>query len=77
MANYALFKDLTAISASLGSIYLDPNNPRFVGPNWIDITDEYIDSEPAQESTRFKLVQEYGVEKLRMSMEVNGYLPIV
>src|SRR3954451_2875597 len=76
MANYALFKDLKTIAVPLERIYLDPNNPRFVGPNWVDVPDQEIDSEAVQEKTRLKLKEEHGVDKLRMSMEANGYLPI-
>jgi hypothetical protein len=71
-----LFQDLIARELPLVSIFLDPNNPRFVGPNWQRVEDDKIDSEPVQEGARMVLIRDYGVEKLRMNMEVNGYLPI-
>src|SRR5271165_2984542 len=71
-----IFQDLVARDLPLESIFLDPNNPRFVGPNWQRIEDDQIDSESVQEKARRLLIAEYGVDKLRMNMEVNGYLPI-
>lgn len=71
-----IFQDLIAREMPLTSIFLDPNNPRFVGPNWQRVEDDKIDSDPVQESARMLLIKNYGVEKLRMNMEVNGYLPI-
>ena len=47
-----------------------------MGRNWKRVDDNDIDSESAQENARALLVREYGVDKLRMNMEVNGYLPI-
>lgn len=76
MTTYALGNDLTPIDLPLSSIYLDPNNPRFVGPTWSYIPEEDIDSETIQEETRRRLISGFGIEKLRMNMEVNGYLPI-
>lgn len=38
--------------------------------------DDKIDTEAVQQNARMRLINEYGVEKLRMNMEVNGYLPI-
>jgi hypothetical protein len=71
-----IFQDLIARDLPLASIFLDPNNPRFVGPNWQRIQDDKIDNDQVQEDARIKLIRDYGVEKLRMNMEVNGYLPI-
>ena len=71
-----IFQDLIARDVPLTSIFLDPNNPRFVGPSWQRIEDNDIDKEPVQENARMLLIKNYGVEKLRMNMEVNGYLPI-
>jgi hypothetical protein len=71
-----IYQDLIAIDLELDAIFLDPNNPRFVGPNWQKVEDDQIDVEAAQENASMLLVRNYGVEKLRMNMEVNGYLPI-
>jgi hypothetical protein len=67
-----IFKDLIPRDLPLASIFLDPNNPRFVGPNWQRVEDDKIDSELTQEAARMLLIKNYGVEKLRMNMEVNG-----
>lgn len=72
----ALVKDLKDIDLPLEHIYLDPNNPRFVGRDWIRIPDTEIENESVQEDTRRKLVQSFAVDNLKINMEVNGYLPI-
>lgn len=71
-----IFQDLISRDLPLESIFLDPNNPRFVGPDWQRVEDDKIDTEPVQENARMRMVRDYGVDKLRMNMEVNGYLPI-
>jgi hypothetical protein len=71
-----IFQDLVPLDLPLESIFLDPNNPRFVGPNWQQVEDVNTDSEAIQENARMLMVRDYGVDKLRMNMEVNGYLPI-
>lgn len=76
MPTAAIYQDLVAITAPLSAIYLDPNNPRFVGTlsKWVEEDD--IDLEKVQDEARRLLVRAYEVDKLRMNMEVNGYLPI-
>jgi hypothetical protein len=76
MPGTAIYQDLEPLELPLASIFLDPNNPRFVGPNWQRIEDKDIDLEQIQENVRVQLVRSYGIDKLRMNMEVNGYLPI-
>jgi hypothetical protein len=71
-----IFQDLVPITLPLASIYLDPNNPRFVGPDSQEVQDDDIDNDAVQENARVLLIRDYGVEKLRMNMEINGYLPI-
>lgn len=76
MPTSPIFQDLIPRDLPLGSIFLDPNNPRFVSTNWQRVQDDKIDTEAVQQNARMRLINEYGVEKLRMNMEVNGYLPI-
>jgi hypothetical protein len=76
MAIYPLRNELKENDLPLTKIYLDPNNPRFITKDSILIPDEEIPSDANQESARKKLIEEFGVNKLRQSMEVNGYLPI-
>ena len=71
-----LSSDLKPIEISLDSIFLDPNNPRFTGAKWTYVSDGEIDNDTIQDSCRKKLLDEFGVEKLRRNMEQNGYLPI-
>lgn len=76
MPSYALAQDLTDVRLPLDSIYLDPNNPRFVGPDWTYVTEEDTTKEAVQDEVRLRLVRDFEVEKLKMNMEVNGFLPI-
>src|SRR5262245_26560725 len=76
MSIYPLIRNLTPISLPLSSIFLDPNNPRFVTSNWTHVPNDEIDSEAIQDLVRQHLVDQAGVEKLKMNMEVNGYLPV-
>lgn len=76
MAVAPIFQDLVPLEIQLESIFLDPNNPRFVGPDWKRVEDNQIDTDSVQQTARMVLIRDYGVEKLRMNMEVNGYLPI-
>lgn len=69
-----IFQDLRQTTLPLSAIFLDPNNPRFVGSEWQYVPDSSI--EAAQEAIRLRLVADFDVDKLRMNMEVNGYLPI-
>jgi hypothetical protein len=72
----AIAQDLIPIDIPLPEIFLDPNNPRFVTSNWQNVPDSDVPLEAVQEGARARLVQGYGIDKLKMSMEVNGYLPI-
>lgn len=67
---------LTPIELSIDQIYLDPNNPRFVDDNWLTILDERIDQENVQTEAQEKMIRFHDVDKLRMNMEINGFLPI-
>lgn len=72
----ALGKYLTPLDIALEDILLDPNNPRFTGSDWVYVPDESIADPETQERTRKRLIEGFEVDKLRMNMEVNGYLPI-
>ena len=74
--NTIISDQLTPIDLSIDKIYLDPNNPRFVDDKWITIRDDDIDEERVQSNTNERMARFYNVEKLRMNMEINGYLPI-
>ena len=76
MSLLALTGQLTPTSVSLASLFLDPNNPRFVDSDWAEVPDSEIAAPDVQERTRRRLISEFAVDKLRMNMEVNGYLPI-
>ena len=76
MSLLALTNQLTAVNVPLNQLFLDPNNPRFIESSWTTVPDELISDGDIQESTLKRMVQHFAVDKLRMSMEVNGYLPI-
>lgn len=73
---YALAEDLVPCDVPLGHLYLDPNNPRFVGSNWITVPEESITNAAVQDEAARRLKSRYDVAKLRANMEVNGFLPI-
>ncbi len=73
---YAIEKDLQSLNVSLDQLFLDPNNPRFVGSYWQDVPEEDICNAAIQEQATQRLKAKYDIEKLRANMELNGYLPI-
>lgn len=72
----SLHQFLQPVDLPLSQIYLDPNNPRFTAADWNYILMEYWDKADVQEAAQRRLLNDFDVEKLRMSMEVNGFLPI-
>jgi len=76
MTLLALSNQLQPESLPLEQIHLDPNNPRFVDSNWVTVPDSEIADPIVQERVRKRLINGFSVDKLRMNMEVNGYLPI-
>lgn len=72
----ALGDQLTAIDLSLEHIQLDPNNPRFVGPDWSYVSADRVSDPAVQNATRGHLITRFGIDKLSANMRVNGYLPI-
>ncbi len=69
-------EQLSPIELRIEQIYLDPNNPRFVDDSWSTIEDERIDEEIVQNEALRKMIRFHDVEKLRMNMVINGFLPI-
>jgi hypothetical protein len=67
---------LEPISVPLSELYLDPNNPRFVGSDWVYVPDAEAVLTPAQDGAKTRLIQHHDVKKLQSSIEANGYLPI-
>lgn len=76
MGLLALTNQLKPLDVELSQLYLDPNNPRFVESEWEYVPDDHISDEDVQERTRRNMVNHFSVEKLKINMEVNGYLPI-
>ena len=72
----ALSAYLDAKEVELEKLFLDPNNPRFVGKDWTHIPDDRVSLDENQQTARETLIRTAGIEKLRMNMELNGYLPI-
>lgn len=71
-----IFQELSPISLHLDQLFLDPNNPRFTEANWTHVPEADFQKGDVQERTMRRLVTDFDVDKLRMSMEVNGFLPI-
>lgn len=76
MSMTPLHQDLSPIELQLANIYLDPNNPRFTEADWEYVPQSDWNKPEIQERAQRRLVSDFDVEKLRMSMEVNGFLPI-
>ncbi|MGG1519013.1 hypothetical protein ABE504_26620 [Paenibacillus oryzisoli] len=76
MSTYPIYKELIEEDINLDNLYLDANNPRFVGSDWSYVPENNIDSDQIQKVTRMILERDYQIDKLVMNMEVNGYLPI-
>lgn len=74
--SYALGQDLSEENIPLDRLFLDPNNPRFIGSDWQDVPDEKTREPAIQQEARRRLIERFDVEKLRLNMEINGYLPI-
>ncbi|MDG3041216.1 ParB N-terminal domain-containing protein [Roseicyclus marinus] len=68
--------DLRSIEVPLSDLFLDPNNPRFVGSEWVYIPDHDAIREDIQKTTSERLFSDHEVDKLKSIMEYNGYLPI-
>lgn len=76
MSVETLAQYLIPVDIEIENIFLDPNNPRFVTSNWSAVPIQEIDDADVQETTRRSLIRRFDVAKLRMNMEVNGFLPI-
>jgi len=74
MLELPLYSELLSIDVPLQNLFLDPNNPRFAEFEPIPVLDN--DIEAAQNRVQYLLTQHYQIDKLRMNIEVNGYLPI-
>lgn len=71
-----LNKELVDMDIPIDSIYLDPNNPRFISKNWNDIPDSKLGEQSVQEMASLKLHQEFAIEKLVENIKINGFLTI-
>lgn len=67
---------LSPATILLESLYLDPNNPRFSEDGRPRVSDEQIDQESLQSELMAKMEREHAVDRLKDSMEANGYVPI-
>jgi hypothetical protein len=71
-----LAANLRAIDIPLTHLFLDPNNPRFVGSEWVYVPDYDAITADVQEDISTRLFLDHEVDKLKLIMEHNGYLPI-
>jgi hypothetical protein len=73
---HPLYLDLKSAELPLSSIYLDPNNPRFVTPDSEFVPEHLIDRDDVQEEARRKLIRSFDIEQVRSDIMMNGYLPL-
>jgi hypothetical protein len=71
-----LHHQLDAADIPIADLFLDPNNPRFVGLSSEFVLDDDITESTHQQTALNILETKFGIDKIRMNMEVNGYLPI-
>jgi len=62
-----IYKHLEPTEVPLEKIFLDPNNPRFIGVHWNYIEDTDIIKDSVQQSITSRLVESYGIEKLQIT----------
>jgi hypothetical protein len=70
----SLVKTLKPINLNINQIYLDPNNPRFLSPDWEYISEDNITSTFIQEKTLDTMITNYGIDKLAANIRINGFL---
>ena len=72
----SLVKTITRIETNIDNLFLDPNNPRFVSPEWEYILEDNIIKPAIQDNITGKLINGLGVEKLASNIKINGFLKI-
>ncbi len=71
-----LFDQLVPQDVPLDALYLDPNNPRFVDLQSVFVADENVSDVNVQSIALGILDKRFGLDRIRLSISVNGYLPI-
>jgi hypothetical protein len=74
--NKALVNTVKPIVLKIEQIFLDPNNPRFLSPDWVYISKDKITSDFIQQSTLERMIKNYGIDKLAANIRINGFLNI-
>lgn len=72
----SLVKTITKIETHIDNLFLDPNNPRFVSPEWEYISEDNIIKPSIQNNITGKLISGFGIEKLASNIKINGFLKI-
>ncbi|MCP4108236.1 MAG: hypothetical protein GY749_22275 [Desulfobacteraceae bacterium] len=72
----SLVKTITKIETHIDNLFLDPNNPRFVCPEWEYISEDNIMKLAVQDTVTGKLISGFGIEKLASNIKINGFLKI-
>ena len=70
----SLVNQLKPITLKIDDIYLDPNNPRFLSPDWEYISEDKITNDFIQEKTKELMRVNYGIDKLASNIRINGFL---
>lgn len=72
----ALVNTVKPIVLKIEQIYLDPNNPRFLSPDWEYISKDKVTYDNIQQNTLEIMVRNYGIDKLAANIRINGFLKI-
>ncbi len=72
----SLVKSIVRIETHIDNLFLDPNNPRFISPEWNYISDDNIMNSSVQENIKGRLITGFGIEKLASNIRINGFLKI-
>ena len=72
----SLVKSIVQIETHIDNLFLDPNNPRFISPEWNYISDDNIMNSSVQENIKGRLITGFGIEKLASNIRINGFLKI-
>lgn len=70
----SLVNSLRPIRLKIGQIFLDPNNPRFLSPDWEYVSEDKITQGFIQQKTLDLMVTSYGIDNLAANIRINGFL---
>lgn len=72
----SLVNTIVPVNLKFSQIYLDPNNPRFLSPDWDYISEDKICDQAIQNSILHQMKVQFGIDKLAANIRINGFLKI-